>query len=705
MNNYTTNKKYIIACLTCFIAFTNFINAQSVGPEYIKNTLSASGVFNTPAYSFTSDYDEYREHDNIKGLFIDALDSGGQLTKVFSWYGVPEDLVSGETAPAVILIHGGGGTAFPNWVKQWTDRGYIAIAIAHEGQLPGAKDPWYPTWEFSGPRRAGFFRDADEALDKQWFYHAVADAILANSLLRSFPEVDANNIGINGISWGGILTNVITGIDNRFKFSVPVYGCGFLYDSPHYSQDLLVMNDAEKEFYYNNWEPSLYIPLQTLPVLYVNGNNDKQFAMNIATPSFKLMPSEKYLTIKDRMNHSTVAGYAPEEIYSFANYITQDGIAPITVSIDNVSDTNNVTASYVGNINRAVLYYTTNVANWAQDTYDWLEIDAQVNEATNQISVELPKNTKYFYINVITDEDFIYSSPMEEFIDTSITTIEVSINATENTTYNAGAVILKGIGTVPEYDTTFEVEVKITPGGNFETYPNAVIVSGTSDNNGTSSNRSWGISDDGTNEANGDRLFQGDQQFSATISDAKLGVINGTNGITSDNITIDTFKSISIVNGHNIGDRFTFSADGSADFELGRFNGEPTKVVDLVVEASDTQIQQFTIKNGSSATNDKWAVDNITVLVTVDVSSATLGVDNINNQQEQFKVFPNPVRNKISFNINSVETKIFDIKGKLVKSTTERKDSIDISSLKNGIYIIKVKTLEGSIFYKKVLKK
>ncbi|WP_405563314.1 T9SS type A sorting domain-containing protein [Polaribacter sp. Asnod6-C07] len=696
--------KLKVVFIICYLTTVTVVRSQTIGPEYIKNTLTEAGVFNTPSYTFTTDYDEYREHDNIKGLFIDALDSNGQPTKVFSWYGVPENLVSGEKAPAVVLVHGGGGTAFPNWVKQWTDRGYIAIAIAHEGQLPGAKDPWYPTWEFSGPRRAGFFRDADETLDQQWFYHAVADAILANSLLKSFPEVDENNIGINGISWGGILTNVITGIDQRFKFSVPVYGCGYLYDSPHYSQDLLVMSDAEKEFYYNNWEPSLYIPLQTLPVFYVNGNNDKQFAMNIATPSYNLIPSEKYLRIEHLMKHSTVAGYAPEEIYSFADFITKNGKAPVTVSIDNVQN-NSVTASYVGDIQSAVLHYTTDVDNWEQDTYDWLNVPATINQTTNKITAEIPENTKYYYINVTTDNDFIYSSVMKEVIDTSKTTVEVSIKATENTTYTSGAVTMIGIGSVPESDATFEIEITVTPNGDFTTYPNAVIVSGTSDNNGTSTTKSWGISDDGANAANGDRIFQGDQQLTATISDAKLGAISGTSGLTANDITIDTFKSITISNGHNTGDRFTFSADNSADIELGRFNGEAIKIVDLVTEASDTNIESFTIKNGSTATNNKWAVENISVLVDVDVSNITLGVNNTMKKiQESFVIFPNPAKNTLTISYDFDDIEIYNSLGKKVKNYKINNKVLNISNLNKGVYIIKAKTNKGNTYSKKFIK-
>jgi hypothetical protein len=294
-------------------------------------------------------------------------------------------------------------------------------------------------------------------------------------------------------------------------------------------------------------------------------------------------------------------------------------------------------------------------------------------------------------------------SVFEEFIPEPIV-IDVQIQATENTTYSSGALTMIGIGTVPDYDTTFEVEITVTLNGDFTTYPNAVVTSGTSDNVGNSSSKSWGISSDGTNDASNDRIFAGNEQFSATISNAGVGNISGTSGLASNDIIIDTFKTITIVNGQSVGDRFTFSADGSADFELGRFNNETSKIVDLVIEAADSQIESFTIKNGSTATNDKWSVDNITVQVTVDVSSQPLSIENIQNTNVFLKLYPNPVKDKINFNIilNSVE--IFDVRGRIVKSYLEQKESIDINNLTTGIYFLKAKDEDGKLLVEKFIK-
>ena len=63
-----------------------------------------------------------------------------------------------------------------------------------------------------------------------WPYHALASVMRAHSLLRSFPDVDAERTAVTGISWGGYTTCLVASVDDRFKAAVPVYGCGFLFE-------------------------------------------------------------------------------------------------------------------------------------------------------------------------------------------------------------------------------------------------------------------------------------------------------------------------------------------------------------------------------------------------------------------------------------------------------------------------------------------
>jgi|SaaInl6LU_22_DNA_1037377.scaffolds.fasta_scaffold07869_3 dienelactone hydrolase len=406
-----------ISCKTSTNAVVNTASNYTEGPLKIKQELTKKGVFNTPNFEFSNEYIAAFNQDNIKGLFFDGLPYKGKKTKVFCWYGEPKNIDKTKKTPAVVLVHGGGGTAFPQWVKEWNDRGYIAISIALEGQVPGERIKdiegklQHPTFQYSGPQRQGFFLDViNEKLEDQWFFHAVADVIMAKKILQSFPQVDENNIGITGISWGGILTNVITGLDNSFAFAVPVYGCGFLQETPHYSKMLARLTKEQQDFYLKNWEPSLYVTLQKQPTLFVNGTNDFHFTMNSFTKTFEASNTEKYLYVKHNMKHGHGPGWEPETIYNFANYITKNGNKPQSVVFKNTHANNTLTFSSTDNIKSAKLYYTTNFADWGDKSYSWIETDANINK--NSISVNLPKKAVAYFLNTTNPEGIEYSTPM-----------------------------------------------------------------------------------------------------------------------------------------------------------------------------------------------------------------------------------------------------------------------------------------------------
>ena len=62
-----------------------------------------------------------------------------QRTEVFAFYASPATLGAGKPGakyPGVVLIHGGGGTAFAEWAWLWAKRGYAAIAMDLSGRRP-----------------------------------------------------------------------------------------------------------------------------------------------------------------------------------------------------------------------------------------------------------------------------------------------------------------------------------------------------------------------------------------------------------------------------------------------------------------------------------------------------------------------------------------------------------------------------------------
>jgi cephalosporin-C deacetylase-like acetyl esterase len=164
------------------------------------------------------------EIKGFKSFYYEGVEYKGVPERVFAYYKAPKGTPPPGGWPAVVCVHGGGGTAFPAWVQYWVDHGYAAIAMDLTGHLPEGKFPNREWHKFGGPPRITCFGDIELADREQWFYHAIAIVIRANSLLRSFPEVNPKKIGIHGISWGGVIVSTVRGLDPRFAFAVPVYG-------------------------------------------------------------------------------------------------------------------------------------------------------------------------------------------------------------------------------------------------------------------------------------------------------------------------------------------------------------------------------------------------------------------------------------------------------------------------------------------------
>jgi hypothetical protein len=68
----------------------------------------------------------------VEAYFLQSVPYNNAPTHVFAYVGIPSIATKDNPVPGVVLIHGGGGTAFYDWVKMWNDWGYAAIAIDTE---------------------------------------------------------------------------------------------------------------------------------------------------------------------------------------------------------------------------------------------------------------------------------------------------------------------------------------------------------------------------------------------------------------------------------------------------------------------------------------------------------------------------------------------------------------------------------------------
>ncbi len=350
--------------------------------------------------------------EGVKAFFYEGAKYQGKPTRVFAYYGVPAGSGNdGKKHPAMVLIHGGGGSAFDRWVKLWNSRGYAAIAMDVCGCVPvGTYGKWQRHEHGGPPGWDASFGQLDAPVEDQWTFQAVSAVALAHSLIRSYPEVDADRIGVTGISWGGYLTSVVVGVDSRFQFAVPVYGCGFLGENSVWLPAFEKLGKEQAYLWVRQWDPSSYLGQAKMPILWVNGTNDFAYPMDSWQKSYRLPKGNRTLCLRIRMPHGHgAAGENPEEIHVFANQILRQG-KPFATITDQGHSADETWATFKSEVamTKAELAVTRDLGKW-QDR-KWESLPAEIDTNGGRVTAKLPADAKVFYLNLFDERNCVVST-------------------------------------------------------------------------------------------------------------------------------------------------------------------------------------------------------------------------------------------------------------------------------------------------------
>jgi dienelactone hydrolase len=351
------------------------------------------------------------EVDGVRALFFEALPWRGKPTRTFAYLGFP-DGAKDEKVPGIVLVHGGGGTAYVDWVRLWTARGYAALAMDTCGgvphDVPEIPIPRSLHHDQGGPPGWGGFDQIDEPEEDQWIYHAVADVLLGCSLLGAQPEIDAGRIGITGISWGGFLTCIAAGIDDRFRFAAPIYGCGFTRDNVMWKADFERMGAVGADKWMRLWDPSHYLPEARMPFLWVNGTNDPAFPLDSYQKSYRLPQGLRTLSLKVRMVHAHGGpGEKPEEIRAFADHLLRGG-RPLAQLSNPSFDGVRLSVHSSVPIVKAELTFTRQSGPWSERL--WETLPAEIDANCHQACAAVPGEALLFYLNLTDEQGLVVSS-------------------------------------------------------------------------------------------------------------------------------------------------------------------------------------------------------------------------------------------------------------------------------------------------------
>jgi dienelactone hydrolase len=280
----------------------------------------------------------------------------------------------------------------------WADRGYAAIAMDLSGRGPDGK-----RLEDGGPEQGDDvkFNDIAGGVREAWPYHAVANVIRAHSLLRSMPGVDADRTAVTGISWGGYLTCIVAGLDDRSKAAVPVYGCGYLHEDGAWVAVFSRLGPDNRQAWIDNYDPSKYLPGANMPILFVNGTNDFAYPLGNYQKSYRLVRGPRTLSITTTLLHSHEHGWAPVEIGLFVDSVLKDG-EPLARFGRVIQYGVKISAEYTCTvpIRSAQLCYTTDLGPWQKRAWQTspAHVDAKV------VSADLPVSDGITWFLTVTDQ-------------------------------------------------------------------------------------------------------------------------------------------------------------------------------------------------------------------------------------------------------------------------------------------------------------
>jgi dienelactone hydrolase len=364
----------------------SFAAAQSTGPWDVKALQTA---------------DVKPEWGEAKGKVREVYYAGepyqGKLTRVFAYYGRP---AGDGPFPAVVLVHGGGGKAFEKWADHWAERGYCALAMDLSGNGPkGRLADGAPNQDDDTK-----FRDfTDKDVRDMWTYHAVAAVLRGHTLLASLKEVDKYRIAVTGISWGGYLTCIVAGLDDRLKAAVPVYGCGFLQENSVWKPRLDGFPKERRDRWVKAFDPSQYLAGVKCPMLFANGTNDFAYPLDSYQKCYQLVKAPVTLSIQVRMPHGHIWTFG--EVDAFIDSHVKKG-EPLLQLGKMTRDGDAVSAKATGKPKSAQLHYAVAEGPWQKR--EWKSIDATVDG--ERVTAKLPTDRPLVYYLAIKDERGLQTS-------------------------------------------------------------------------------------------------------------------------------------------------------------------------------------------------------------------------------------------------------------------------------------------------------
>lgn len=321
-------------------------------------------------------------------IYYDSPGADGKSLRIFAYYAFPA-AKKGMKLPGIVWVHGGAHLASKEAVVEWASRGYAAISM----DLPGK----------GGPSREGSRSEGPDMTDQNIFavspsprssflYAAVNSVCRAISVLCASAEVDPARIGIVGYSWGGVITLIANGIDNRISAACDVFGAGYIPQESCWLGITGKMPKKQLETWRQHFDPSSYLASQCGKTLFVGATQDTYYPLRAFIKTYEAAKCAKALCLVPNKNHET-DDTANADIVRWFDYALRSGPALPVAKVAPSGDKIRVTASGARPVT-AVSLVTADGADFTKAAWKWTDFAAKDNAWT----AAAPKSTTPYFI-------------------------------------------------------------------------------------------------------------------------------------------------------------------------------------------------------------------------------------------------------------------------------------------------------------------
>ena len=221
--------------------------------------------------------------------------------RVFGYFCYPQKRAG--KLPAILLSHGGGGHASRSTSINWAKKGFAVLAI----DLPGKGENRARSRSTGPDMLVATLLRTEPDPSYNYLVHAVAAARNGITYLTQRKEVDRQRIGMIGLSWGGVLTLLTNGQDDRLKAAVNVFGAGYIPEGCTWQEIFTAMPETAKGRWDSYIDPQNFLATQHAPIFFVTGTNDHCYYLPIFQKSFIEVAAGKDLLLIPNLRHKFLA--------------------------------------------------------------------------------------------------------------------------------------------------------------------------------------------------------------------------------------------------------------------------------------------------------------------------------------------------------------------------------------------------------------